>query len=253
MMESADILLKTVGLSKLFGGLTAVKGVDFQLEKGEVRAIIGPNGAGKSTFFNLLTGHLRPSGGRIYFEGKDITNLRPHQVSRIGIARSFQITNIFLGLTVFENIRIACQSRRVHYNLLSHFRTYRSLEEQAMQILESVRLREKAGMISSQLSHGEQRHLEMGVALATHPTLLLLDEPTAGMSKGEASGIIELVQNISRDLSVILVEHDMKVVMELATTITVLHQGEIIAEGPPQEIQGHSRVQEVYLGYERDT
>lgn len=252
-MEKADVFLKTVGLSKLFGGLTAVNRVNFQLGRGELRAIIGPNGAGKSTFFNLLTGHLQPSVGRIYFEGKDITNFRPHQVSRIGIARSFQITNIFLGLSVFENIRIACQSRKVHYNLFSHFGSYRSLEEQAMRVLKAVRLSEKAGALSSQLSHGEQRHLEVGVALATEPSLLLLDEPTAGMSRGEASEIIELIKDVSRDLTVILVEHDMKVVMELAQTITVLHQGEVIAEGAPQEIQEDRRVQEVYLGYDSDT
>ncbi len=249
-MESAGVFLKTVDLTKQFGGLTAVKKVDFRLQRGELRAVIGPNGAGKSTFFNLLTGHLRASKGKIYFQDKDITNYRPHRISMIGVARSFQVTNIFLGLTVFENIRIACQSRKVGYRLFSHYNSYRSLKERAMGVLKAVRLEGKAHLVSSQLSHGEQRNLEIGIALATDPQLLLLDEPTAGMSRGEATEIIELIREISSNLSVILVEHDMKVVMELAQTITVLHQGEIIAEGPPHEIQENRRVQEIYLGYD---
>ncbi len=230
-----------------FGGLTALNSVNFAVPPGEIRAIIGPNGAGKSTFFNCVTGVLSPTGGRIIFDGEDITGLPPHRISQRAIARSYQITNILPGATVLENVRIAAQSRRHSWNLLRHHRAFGDLIERGRAVLDAVGLREKEGELAANLSHGEQRHLEIGVALATEPKVLCLDEPTAGMSPAETLDTMTLIRRIAKDLTILIVEHDMQVVMELAERITVLHYGEIIAEGPPAEIQRSPRVLEVYL------
>ena len=230
-----------------FGGLTALNKVSFSLPAGEIRAIIGPNGAGKSTFFNCLTGVLRPTGGRIIFDGEDIAGLPPHRISRKAIARSYQITNILPGATVLENVRIATQSRHHSWNLLRHHGAFGDLIDRARAVLHAVGLRGKEDELAANLSHGEQRNLEIGIALATEPKLLCLDEPTAGMSPAETQDTMELVRRIAKDLTILIVEHDMQVVMELAERITVLHYGEIIAEGPPAEIQRNPRVLEVYL------
>jgi branched-chain amino acid transport system ATP-binding protein len=212
-----------------------------------LRAVIGPNGAGKSTFFNCLTGVLRPSAGRIRFNGEDVTGLSPDRVSQKGIARSYQITNILPNATTLENARIAAQSRRHRWSLLTHYRSFRDIVEKAETALEAVGLLSKAGELAANLSHGEQRNLEIAIALATEPKLLCLDEPTAGMSAAETHDTIELVRRIARDLTILIVEHDMQVVMELADRITVLHYGQILAEGRPAEIQQNPRVLEVYL------
>ncbi len=230
-----------------FGGLAALNNVTFSLPAGEIRAIIGPNGAGKSTFFNCLTGVLRPSSGRIVFDGEDITGLPPHRISQKAIARSYQITNILPGATVLENVRIAAQSRHHSWNLLRHHRAFGDLIAQSRAFLEAVGLRGKEEELAANLSHGEQRNLEIGIALATEPKLLCLDEPTAGMSPAETQDTMELVHRIAKDLTILIVEHDMQVVMGLAQRITVLHYGEIIAEGPPVEIQRNPKVLEVYL------
>jgi branched-chain amino acid transport system ATP-binding protein len=230
-----------------FGGLSALNGIDFEVRAGEIRAIIGPNGAGKSTFFNCLTGVLRPSEGRIFFDGQDVTGLPSDQISRRGIARSYQITNILPNATTLENVRIAAQSRRHRWSLLTHHRAYRDVIERAEVALAAVGLGEKAGELAANLSHGEQRTLEIAIALATEPRLLCLDEPTAGMSAAETHETMALVRRIARDLTILIVEHDMQVVMGLAQRITVLHYGGILAEGTPTEIQGNARVQEVYL------
>jgi branched-chain amino acid transport system ATP-binding protein len=240
-------LLRTERLTVRFGGLTALDEVSLAVQPGELRAIIGPNGAGKSTFFNCVTGVLRPSGGRILFAGEDITGLPPHRISQKAIARSYQITNILPGATVLENVRIAAQSRRHGFRLLRHHRAYGDVLDRARAILAAVGLDGKEEELAANLSHGEQRHLEIGVALATDPKLLCLDEPTAGMSVPETRATVELVRRIAADLTVLIVEHDMEVVMGLARTITVLHYGEILAEGTPAEIQANPRVQEVYL------
>ncbi|MBI3105174.1 MAG: ABC transporter ATP-binding protein [Candidatus Rokubacteria bacterium] len=230
-----------------FGGLAAVNNVSLSVPRGEIRAIIGPNGAGKSTFFNCLTGVLRPTGGRVLLDGEDVTGLPPNRISRKGIARSYQLTNIMPGATVLENVRIAAQSRQHGWSLLSHHRAFGDLIARAQSVLEAVALREKAGELAANLSHGEQRNLEIGIALATEPRLLCLDEPTAGMSVTETHATVELIRHIARDLTILIVEHDMEVVMGLAQTITVLHYGEVLAEGTPAEIQANPRVQEVYL------
>jgi branched-chain amino acid transport system ATP-binding protein len=240
-------VLKTERLSVRFGGLAALSQVDFELARDEVRAIIGPNGAGKSTFFNCLTGVLRPTSGRILFNGEDITGLPSNTISQKGIARSYQITNILPNASVLENVRIAAQSRRHAWNIVSHHSAFADINGKAEAALDSVGLLSKAHELASNLSHGEQRNLEIGIALATEPTLLCLDEPTAGMSAAETHDTMQLVRRIAKDLTILIVEHDMKVVMELCHRITVLHYGEILADGTPAEIQRNPKVQEVYL------
>jgi branched-chain amino acid transport system ATP-binding protein len=240
-------LLRTEDLILRFGGLTALNRVNFAVGRGEMRAIIGPNGAGKSSFFNCLTGVLRPSSGRIVFNGDDIAGLSPDRISRKGMARSYQITNILPNSSTLENVRIATQSRRHGWNLLNHHLAYRDILEKAAAVLSSVGLGDKKDELAANLSHGEQRNLEIGIALATEPQLLCLDEPTAGMSSAETRDIVGLVRRIAQDLTILIVEHDMQVVMELADRITVLHYGEILAEGTPAEIQRNPRVREIYL------
>ena len=244
---ASGAVLRTEGLAVRFGGLAALDNVSFEIPRGEIRAIIGPNGAGKSTFFNCLTGVLRPSSGRILFNGEDITGLSPDRISRKGIARSYQITNIMPNATTLENVRIAAQSRRHGWNMLAHHSDFRDIIETAEAVLASVGLRGKAQELAANLSHGEQRNLEIGIALATEPQLLCLDEPTAGMSAAETHDTMELVRRIGENLTILIVEHDMQVVMELAQRITVLHYGQVLAEGTPAEIQRNPRVQEVYL------
>jgi branched-chain amino acid transport system ATP-binding protein len=239
--------LRSEGLSVRFGGLIALNDVNFEVPRGEIRAVIGPNGAGKSTFFNCLTGVLRPTSGRILLRGEDITGLSPDRISQKGVARSYQITNILPNASTFENVRIAAQSRRHGWSLLTHHSAYRDIIEKTEAVLEAVGLRSKADEIAANLSHGEQRNLEIGIALATEPQLLCLDEPTAGMSAAETHDTVALVRRIAKDLTILIVEHDMQVVMELAQRITVLHYGQILAEGTPAEIQHNPRVQEVYL------
>jgi branched-chain amino acid transport system ATP-binding protein len=245
--DSTEPILRTEALTIRFGGLTALNHVDLAVQPDEIRAVIGPNGAGKSTFFNCLTGVLAPTSGHILFRGEDITGLPPNRISRKGMARSYQITNILPNTSVLENVRIAAQSRRHGWQMLRHYRAFRDVIDKAEAMLQRVGLRGKAEELAGNLSHGEQRNLEIAIALATEPLLLCLDEPTAGMSAAETHETIALVRDIARDLTILIVEHDMQVVMELADRITVLHYGEILAEGTPAEIQRNPRVLEVYL------
>jgi branched-chain amino acid transport system ATP-binding protein len=240
-------ILRIEGLTMRFGGLAALNNVSVTVPRGQIRAIIGPNGAGKSTFFNCVTGVLKPTGGRIVFDGQDITGLPPHEISQKAIARSYQITNILPGASVLENVRIAVQSRHHSWSLLRHHRAYQDVIAQARSVLHSVGLAEKEDELAANLSHGEQRNLEIGIALGTEPKLLCLDEPTAGMSVSETHATVDLIRRIATNLTILIVEHDMEVVMGLAQVITVLHYGEVLAEGTPAEIQGNARVQEVYL------
>ena len=240
-------ILRIEDLSIRFGGLSALNGINLEVRQEEIRAIIGPNGAGKSTFFNCLTGVLRPTSGRILFDGEDITGLSPDRISQKGIARSYQITNILPNASTLENVRIAAQSRRHAWNMVKHHSDFRDINERAESVLESVGLLGKADELAANLSHGEQRNLEIGIALATEPRLLCLDEPTAGMSAAETHDTMALVRSIAKNLTILIVEHDMQVVMALADRITVLHYGEVLAEGTPAEIQQNPRVLEVYL------
>jgi branched-chain amino acid transport system ATP-binding protein len=244
---SSAPILKTELLTVRFGGLAALSQVNFEVQPGEVRAVIGPNGAGKSTFFNCLTGVLRPTSGSILFNGEEITGLPSNKISQRGIARSYQITNILPNATTLENVRIATQSRRHAWNMVAHHSAFSDINEKAEIALDSVGLLSKAGELAANLSHGEQRNLEIGIALATEPSLLCLDEPTAGMSAAETHDTMQLVKRIGENLTILIVEHDMEVVMELADRITVLHYGAILAEGTPEEIQENPKVLEVYL------
>jgi branched-chain amino acid transport system ATP-binding protein len=246
-VTSATGILRTDGLTVRFGGLTALNNVSLSVPRGQIRAVIGPNGAGKSTFFNCLTGVIRPTAGRIVFDDEDITGLPPYLISRKGLARSYQITNILPGATVLENVRIAAQSRHHNWSMLRHHRAYTDVLDRAHRVLASVDLDAKAAELAANLSHGEQRTLEIAIALATEPKLLCLDEPTAGMSVAETHHTVDLIRHIATNLTILIVEHDMEVVMGLASAITVLHYGEVLAEGAPAEIQANARVQEVYL------
>lgn len=241
-------ILRTQNLTKRFGGLTAVANVDFHLEKNEIQSIIGPNGAGKSTLFKLINGELNPTQGRIWFNGEDITGLEQYIISRKGIATSYQITNIFPKLTTFENVRLAVQSRKTSYNLWSKAESHKTINEKTEEILKKIGLWNKKDHLAANLSYGNQRHLEIGVTLGTDPILLLMDEPTSGLSPIETREAVELIKEVAKGLSVILVEHKMKVVMDLSDKITVLHEGEVIARGNPQEIRANETVRRVYLG-----
>lgn len=245
-----DYYLETTDLCKYFGGLKAVKDVNFAVKKNQLKAIIGPNGAGKTTFFNLLSGVYSPTKGKIYFEGVDITKKSIHEISRMGLTRTFQITHIFQCLTVFENIRIAAQSRKTTFNFLGRANAIKSVNRRTLEVLEQVKLTDIKNHKASTLSHGERRYLQIGIALATNPKVLLLDEPTAGMSPAETLEATELLRQVREklDLTIILVEHDMSVVMGICDEIAVFHEGEVLAEGTPQEISDHELVQRVYLG-----
>ncbi len=240
-------ILETQGLTKRFGGLVAVDQVDFTLEEGELRAVIGPNGAGKTTFFSMLAGNLPPTEGKISFKGRDITSLTSHQISHLGVGRSFQITNIFPELTVFENVRVSAQSRKTTYNWWSYGGGHKDLNEKTNFILEYIGLEDKRDEPAGVLAHGEQRYLEIGITLATDPELLLLDEPTAGMSPAETVQTAELIRKVAADHTVVLVEHDMEVVMGISEKITVLHDGRVLATGTPDEVRANDEVQRVYL------
>jgi branched-chain amino acid transport system ATP-binding protein len=245
---TADPLLQADRLTRRFGNLTAVNAVDLVVPQGELRSIIGPNGAGKSTLFKLISGELAPTSGRVRFAGEDITGRPQFEVSRRGIAKSYQITTIFPRLTVFENVRLAAQCRRTILDCWTPAERVAGVAYRAHEILALVELQGKAGQPAATIGHGLQRHLEIAIALACEPRLLLLDEPTAGMSPEETERTIGLIKRIAAGRTVILVEHKMKVVMEISDRITVLHQGAVLAEGTPAEIREHADVQAVYLG-----
>ncbi|WP_096187848.1 ABC transporter ATP-binding protein [Evansella halocellulosilytica] len=246
-------LLETKDLTINFGGHTAVDHVSLTIKGKELKSIIGPNGAGKTTVFNLITGQLKPSNGHVYFKGKEIEHLHPHKRTKLGIGRSFQITNVFPNLSVLENVRLAIQSREnILYNMFRHFKYFSYLEDEAMQYLEQVQLSHKYDHLASALAHGEKRKLEIAILLALDSELLLLDEPTAGMSVEEVPAIIELIKNIreKRDRTIILIEHKMDLVLNLSDSIAVLFHGKLLADGDPEEIMKNEQVQSAYLGGE---
>jgi branched-chain amino acid transport system ATP-binding protein len=241
-------ILRTEGLWRTFDGIQAVAGVDFAVGRGELRSIIGPNGAGKTTFFRLISGEMKPTRGRIWFNGREITGLSQQKVARLGMVKSHQITSIFPHLTVRENVRVAAQAAKTTYNFWSKKESLTDVAERAEGALSAVGLVDRRGRLAAHLSHGEKRHLEIGIALATEPAVLLLDEPTAGMSPEETDATMRLITEIAEGRTVILVEHNMKIVMKISQRITVFHQGQVLAEGTPDEVRGNERVQQVYLG-----
>jgi branched-chain amino acid transport system ATP-binding protein len=246
MSETA--LLRTERLTRAFGSLMAVDRVDVAIRVGELRSIIGPNGAGKTTLFRLISGETTPTAGRIFFRERDITGLPQHAVARLGIAKSDQITNVFPHLTVHENVRVAVQGPGHAFDFWSRADRLASAQTRAAELLHTVGLAAKPGQLAAHLSHGEKRHLEIAIALASDPALLLLDEPTAGMSPEETDATMRLIRELAAGRTVILVEHKMKVVMKISDRITVLHQGQVLAEGTPDEIRANDRVQQTYLG-----
>ena len=245
-------MLDVRDVRKSFDGFTAVGGVSLRMDRGLIAAIIGPNGAGKTTFFNLVTGHLKPDAGAVVLDGRDITGRAPHDICRLGMGRSFQRTNIFPRLTVYQNVQAAFLSHRGRGRDLWS-RVERLYREETEALLASLGLLDHAGEVSGFLSHGAQKHLELGIALASEPSLLLLDEPTAGMSATERRDTIRLIERIARKrgLTLLFTEHDMEVVFSIAQRITVLHQGRVIAEGSPVEMRAHPEVRRVYLGERR--
>ena len=252
MSGAADgVLLRTDRLTRSFGSLTAVNGVSLTVRQGELRSIIGPNGAGKTTFFRLVSGEMEPSSGRVVFKDADITGLPQHRVVRLGIAKSYQITNIFPHLSVLENVRVAVQGHTSSFNFWSRADALAACRTRAEEILASVGLARRAEQLAAHLSHGEKRHLEIGIALASDPSLLLLDEPTAGMSPEETDETMVLIRDLAKGRTVVLVEHKMKLVMGISERVTVLHQGAVLADGTPEEIRANRVVQETYLGASR--
>jgi branched-chain amino acid transport system ATP-binding protein len=243
-------MLEISELSKSFGGFRAVSGVSLTVDTKQIAAVIGPNGAGKSTLFNLITGHLRPTSGTVKLDGRDITGAPPYRICRMGIGRSFQRTNIFPQLTVFENLQAALI---VHHGRGGNFwiRADGLYRDETTALLGSIGLAGQEDAVAGTLSYGNQKQLELGLALASEPAVLLLDEPTAGMSATETHETIRLLQRIAneRGLTLLFTEHDMEVVFSIAQKIAVLHQGRIIAEGKPEDVRGDAEVKRVYLGH----
>jgi branched-chain amino acid transport system ATP-binding protein len=248
---NAEPLLDIHGLTKVFGGFTAVGGVDLAVRPGTIHSVIGPNGAGKTTLFRLVTGVQRPTSGTVRFDGHNITGARPHVVSRRGLTQSFQITNVFPRLTVLESAQVAILARHRRSGDLIAARS-RGVAAEATELLDEVGLPAVAGAQTQTLSHGDQRILEVTLALASRPRLLLLDEPTAGMSPAETGRMVDLVTSLAaaRGLAVVLSEHDMDIVFGISHEITVLHRGRVIAHGTPSTVQADPVVAEVYLGGE---
>ena len=247
----SDSLLRTEGLTRRFDGFVALDGVDLAVDRGELRGLIGPNGAGKTTLFRLLAGELAPSSGRVYLDGADITDWPAYRRARAGVARAFQVTALFPDLTVRENVLGARNGRKRLLSPVTRYRGDRAGLAATEEVLARVGLADRADVTVADLSHAEAKTLELAVVLATDPDLLLLDEPTAGLAADGTAHVRDLVDDLRTSHTVLLVEHDVDVVMGLADRITVLHQGQVLAEGTPDYIQADERVQRVYLGGER--
>ena len=244
--------IESVDLTHSFGGLRAVDDVSLSVETGELRSVIGPNGAGKTTLFNLLSGRFPPSGGRIFVVSVDVTGWPPHRVAAVGVARTFQITNVFPMLSARENVRVAAQARhRPRLDLLRSRTADRRSAEIADAVLEQVGLTEQAERQAATMAYGDQRLLEIAIALATEPRVLLLDEPMAGTSPAETERVAALIRSLAGPLTVLLIEHDMDVVLSISDRVTVMHQGRVLAEGTPAEVAAATSVQDAYLGVGR--
>lgn len=255
MAEKADCqrnILELKEIYKDFDGLGVLFGINLEIREGERHAIIGPNGAGKSTLFNLITGKYLPSSGKIFFKGQDITGRNPFWLNRMGMARSFQITNIFRTMTVFENVRNAILSKnKIRFNLFFRLSKMKEINEETERIISQIGLLERRNAVAGELDHGAQRALEIGLTIATNPELILLDEPTAGMSMEETREAVKLIERVTEGKTLIIVEHDMDVVFSLADRISVIYYGKVLASGSPEEIRNDQRVKDAYLGEEK--
>lgn len=248
---NVEPILRTEDLTIRFGGHTAVDHINFEMPEKHFKSIIGPNGAGKTTFFNLISGELKPTEGNVYYKGEALGNSSAVSRTRKGLGRSFQITNVFPNLSVLENVRLAVQSKeKIRYNLLRHFTSYKNLVEQAESLIHLVLLTGKETVTASQLSHGEKRKLEIAMLLALDTEVLLLDEPTAGMSLEEVPAILDVIRHIkdTGDKTILLIEHKMDMILDLSDSIMVLFNGKLLADGTPQEIMDNETVQSAYLG-----
>jgi branched-chain amino acid transport system ATP-binding protein len=251
--KSGNPILELQGIYKDFEGLEVLFGINLGVQQGERHAIIGPNGAGKSTIFNIITGKYLPSKGNIIFKGQDVTGTSPYKLNRHGLARSFQITNIFRTMTVFQNVRNAVLSKnKIRYNLFSRLDRMKDIHDQTEKVLKQIGLLDRKDVVAGLLSYGQQRALEIGLTIATEPELILLDEPTAGMSTEETREAVKLIERVTQGKTLVIVEHDMEVVFSLADRITVIYYGEILASGPPDEIRQNQKVKDAYLGEEKE-
>jgi branched-chain amino acid transport system ATP-binding protein len=241
-------MISVRALSKSFGALHAVNDLDFEAREGRVTSIIGPNGAGKSTVFNLIAGTLPPDAGRVELAGRDVTGLPPYALARLGLARSFQITNLFFGLTALENVRLACQASEPRRRFFSRLDLFPAPVDRARAILGEFGIAELADEPVASLSHGDQRRLEIAVCMASQPRVLLLDEPTQGMSPAETLAIDALIKSLAGRVTVLMIEHDVDLVMSISDHVIVLHQGQKLFEGPPMEVRNSSAVRSAYLG-----
>jgi len=243
-------ILETRSLYHDFKGLKVLNDVNLKVEKGERHAVIGPNGAGKTTLFNVITGTYTASDGKVVFNSKDITKAGPYKVLRMGMGRSFQITSTFDRMTTFQNVRLAVLSKNgLRFNVFNKVDKMIGITQETDAVLERLNLMGERNEFAGNLSYGKHRALEIGMALATDPDLVMLDEPTAGMSKDEAHNAVELIRRLTEGKTMVIIEHDMDVVMSISDEITVLNQGSVIAEGPPREIQDNDLVKEAYLGH----
>jgi branched-chain amino acid transport system ATP-binding protein len=242
-------ILETKDLRHDFNGLKVLFGVDLQVKEGERHAVIGPNGAGKTTLFNTITGTYKPSGGEVFFKGKNITGYKPHHLARIGMGRSFQITSTFTNLTAFQNVRLAILSKRgIRFNLFRSVDRMKDVTQETEMVLERIGLIKERNVPAGMLSYGKSRALEISMALAIDPELVLLDEFAAGMSRDETHNAVALIRKLTEGKTVVIIEHDMDVVFSLADRITVLHYGKILASGTPDEIRVNQDVKDAYLG-----
>jgi len=244
-------IVETDKLTRHFGKLVAVDSVDFQVDKGELHSVIGPNGAGKTTLFNLLTGNLTPTSGNVFYKGDDITGLQPHEITKAGISRSYQITNVFEDISVHDNVWVGTQwNKRKHLNPVLPRERFTEVEDDTKEILERVGLSPHRDKEAESLAHGERRRLDIAIALGTDPDLLLLDEPTSGLSPEETENITELIVELNEEYTIILIEHNIDIVMNISDRISVLHDGELIKTDIPSVVQGSEQVQAAYLGTE---
>jgi branched-chain amino acid transport system ATP-binding protein len=252
LRTASEPVLRTQGLTKRFGGLVAVDNVDIALESGRVHAIIGPNGAGKTTLFNVVSGMQAPDAGRVFFAGQDITGLKPHQISRRGIKRTMQIKSVFPNLSVADNLWITAKADQGFLHPFRPAASFPEIQQKVDGVLQQIELTAVAGQIAGTLSYGNMALLEIGMALVSSPKLLLLDEPICGMSPVETENTVQKIRALSKQVDIVIIEHDMEVVFDLADDITVMAQGAVLARGTPQEIGADERVREAYLGRPED-